>query len=104
MSVQYIVSFANIVHILVLYFTYFFRKSLQLAKQLGDLALEAQACYSLGNTYTLIRDYSQSIDYHARHLSIAEQLQDKLGQVCLPFRPSFHHGVPVDEDRYPVQL
>lgn len=57
------------------------RKALQLAKQLGDLALEAQACYSLGNTYTLLRDYNQAIDYHMRHLAIAEQLQDKLGQV-----------------------
>lgn len=56
---------------------------MQLAKQLGDLALEAQACYSLGNTYTLLRDYSQSIEYHTRHLAIAEQLQDKLGQVIL---------------------
>ena len=57
------------------------RKALQLAKHLGDLALEAQACYSLGNTFTLLRDYTQAIDYHLRHLNIAEELQDKLGQV-----------------------
>ena len=58
-----------------------FRKAQQLAKQLGDLALEAQACYSLGNTFTLLRDYQQAIEYHMRHLSIAQELQDKLGQV-----------------------
>ena len=57
------------------------RKAQQLAKQLGDLALEAQACYSLGNTFTLLRDYQQAIEYHMRHLSIAQELQDKLGQV-----------------------
>ena len=52
-----------------------------MAKQLGDLALEAQACYSLGNSSTLLRDYNQAIDYHLKHLQIAQELQDKLGQV-----------------------
>ena len=32
-----------------------YRKTLQLAKQLRERALEAQACYSLGNTYTLLK-------------------------------------------------
>lgn len=49
-----------------------FRRTLQLAKQLGDRALEAQACYSLGNTYTLLRDYATAIEYHMQHWQIAQ--------------------------------
>ena len=47
---------------------------------MGDRAVEAQACYSLGNTYTLIRDYSAAIEYHLRHLAIAQQLMDRVGE------------------------
>ena len=57
-----------------------FRKTLLLAQDLGDRAVEAQACYSLGNTYTLLRDYPTAIDYHLRHLRIAEELMDKVGE------------------------
>ena len=56
------------------------RKSLALAKQLADLALEAQACYSLGNTYTLLRCYELAVEYHMQHLTIAQQLNDKVGE------------------------
>lgn len=56
------------------------RKTLQLAQELGDRAVEAQACYSLGNTYTLLRDYPTAIHYHLRHLAIAEELADKVGE------------------------
>ena len=56
------------------------RKTLLLAQDLGDRAVEAQACYSLGNTYTLLRDYPTAIDYHLRHLRIAEELMDKVGE------------------------
>lgn len=56
------------------------RKTLQIARQLGDQALEAQACYSLGNTYTLLRDYERAIDYHVQHLQIAKALQDRVGE------------------------
>lgn len=61
-----------------LYFS--FRRTLVLAQELGDRAVEAQACYSLGNTYTLIRDYSAAIEYHLRHLAIAQQLMDRVGE------------------------
>ena len=57
-----------------------FRKTLQIAKELSDKALEAQACYSLGNTYTLLRDFEQAIEYHVRHLNIAKELNDKVGE------------------------
>lgn len=56
------------------------RRSLQIAKQLGDKALEAQACYSLGNTYTLLTDYEKAIEYHLRHLEIARELEDRVGE------------------------
>lgn len=56
------------------------RKTLQIAKLLGDKALEAQACYSLGNTYTLLRDYEKAIEYHMRHLQIAQELNDRVGE------------------------
>lgn len=42
--------------------------------------MEAQACYSLGNTYTLLRDYPMAIHYHLRHLAIAQELNDKVGE------------------------
>lgn len=65
------------------------RKALQLARQLKDLAVEAQACYSLGNTYTLLQDYERAIDYHLKHLIIAQDLNDR----C------FHALVVVEELR-----
>merc|ERR1712156_1391346 len=40
----------------------------------------AQACYSLGNTYTLLKDYPNAIEYHLRHLRIAQELFDKVGE------------------------
>jgi len=51
-----------------------------LAQELEDRAVEAQACYSLGNTYTLLRDYNTAVDYHLRHLDIAQKLHDRIGE------------------------
>lgn len=48
--------------------------------ELGERAVEAQACYSLGNTYTLLRDFPTAIDHHQRHLGIAQELGDKIGE------------------------
>lgn len=39
--------------------------------------MEAQACYSLGNTYTLLQDFERAIDYHLKHLIIAQDLNDR---------------------------
>lgn len=55
------------------------RKTLQLSRQLRDQAVEAQACYSLGNTYTLLRDYERAAEFHLRHLLIAQELADRWG-------------------------
>lgn len=57
-----------------------FRRTLALSIELGERAVEAQACYSLGNTYTLLRDFPTAIDYHQRHLTIAQELGDKVGE------------------------
>lgn len=54
-----------------------FRKTLQLSRQLRDQVMEAQACYSLGNTYTLLQQYERAIDYHLKHLHIAQELTDR---------------------------
>lgn len=62
---------------------FFFRKTLLLARQLKDRAVEAQSCYSLGNTYTLLQDYDKAIDYHLKHLAIAQELKDR----CVPTSP-----------------
>ena len=62
------------------YCHYVTRKTLQIARQLGERALEAQACYSLGNTYTLMRDYHLAIQYHVQHLRIAQELHDRVGE------------------------
>ncbi|KAJ8376166.1 hypothetical protein SKAU_G00067460 [Synaphobranchus kaupii] len=56
------------------------RRTLLLARQLRDRAVEAQACYSLGNTYTLLQDYERAIDYHLKHLIIAQDLNDRIGE------------------------
>ncbi|KAL8174575.1 UNVERIFIED_CONTAM: hypothetical protein K2H54_049192 [Gekko kuhli] len=52
-------------------------KTLQLSRQLKDQAVEAQSCYSLGNTYTLLQDYERAIEYHLKHLTIAQELEDR---------------------------
>lgn len=59
---------------------YFLRYALQIARSLGDRALEAQACYSLGNTHTLMQDYARSIEFHLHHMSIAQELGDRVGE------------------------
>lgn len=51
-----------------------------MARQLKDRAIEAQSCYSLGNTYTLLQDYEKAIDYHLKHLTIAQELNDRIGE------------------------
>ena len=57
------------------------RKTLQLSRQLKDAAVEAQACYSLGNTYTLLQDHERAAEYHLRHLLIAQELADRCGRL-----------------------
>lgn len=51
-----------------------------LAIELNDKIIEAQACYSLGNTYTLLSDFDLAIEYFLRHLKIAQSLRDRIGE------------------------
>jgi len=53
---------------------------LALSVDLGSATLEAQSCYSLGNTYALLRNHSLALEFHSRHLAIAQQLKDKIGE------------------------
>ena len=53
---------------------------MHLALEFGDRAGEAQAQYSLGTTYTLVKDYPKAVEYHLRHLTIAQDLLDKFGE------------------------
>ncbi|KAF4517770.1 hypothetical protein B566_EDAN002975 [Ephemera danica] len=72
---------------------------LKIAREFGDKAAERRAHsnlgnahiflgefdtaaehYNLGNTYTLLRDYPTAIDYHLRHLKIAQELVDRMGE------------------------
>lgn len=62
------------------FFLFICRRTLALSIELGERAVEAQACYSLGNTYTLLRDFPTAIEYHQRHLTIAQELGDKVGE------------------------
>uniref|UniRef100_A0A8C6X8P4 G protein signaling modulator 1 n=1 Tax=Naja naja TaxID=35670 RepID=A0A8C6X8P4_NAJNA len=55
-------------------------KTLHLSRQLKDQTVEAQTCYSLGNTYTLLEDYEKAVEYHLKHLAIAQELGDRVGE------------------------
>ncbi len=55
----------------------YFRNALEVSKEVSDVAFEAQSCYSLGNTYTLMENYQKAVDYHTRHLHYAMQLGDQ---------------------------
>lgn len=67
----------NVVSIVIWFFLHGYRRTLALSEELGDAAVEAQACYSLGNTYTLLREYRAAEQYHARHLAAARRLGDR---------------------------
>ena len=47
-------------------------------QELGDRALEGQSCFCLGNTYTLLRDFPTAIEYHMKHLRIAQVSQTQV--------------------------
>lgn len=50
--------------------------------------MEAQACYSLGNTYTLLQDHERAAEYHLRHLVIAQELADRCAGRTRPGAPA----------------
>jgi len=44
---------------------------------IGDSAYEAQSCYSLGDVYTLWKNYPKALEYYTKHLHYAIELGDK---------------------------
>ena len=53
-------------------------QSLSVSSFLSDVAMEAQAAFSLGNTFMLMKDYDKATEYLTRHLKIARDLDDKV--------------------------
>jgi len=58
----------------------YYKKTRELAQKLHDKAVEAQSCYSLGNTYTLLKQYTLAVELHLEHLQFAQQLNDRVGE------------------------
>ena len=50
---------------------------MEVSRDMNDIAFEAQACYSLGNTHTLMQNHLKAAEFHQLHLSFAIQLQDR---------------------------
>lgn len=46
-------------------------------RDLGDVAAQGRACGNLGNTFYLLGDFAQAINYHEERLAIARQFGDK---------------------------
>ena len=42
--------------------------------------MQAQACFSLGHSCTLLRDYSAAVVYYLRHLQAVWEAGDRVGQ------------------------
>lgn len=59
---------------------FLYRETLRLGQELGDKVIEAQACFSLGNCYTLLHNYQKALEYHLRHYKIAQELADRIGE------------------------
>ena len=62
------------------FLTYIFfmcRKALEVSKEMGDCAYEAQSCYSLGDVYTLMKNFHKAIEYYTKHLHHAVDLGDR---------------------------
>ena len=55
-------------------------QSLSVSMELVDVAMEAQAAFSLGNTFMLMKDYDKATEYLTRHLKIARDLNDKVNE------------------------
>lgn len=51
-----------------------------ISQELANPVLEAQAYFSIGNAYFLLKDYKSSIEFYLKHLKFAQLLDDKLGQ------------------------
>ena len=67
--------------------------------ELKDVAMEAQAAFSLGNTFMLMKDFDKAVEYLTRHLKIARDLSDKVSLV-VHLRLDMVHIVFVENHNY----
>ena len=51
-----------------------------IAQDMSDSAMEAQACYCLGATCSLMNRHRDAIKYYLEHLHIAQRLSDRVGE------------------------
>lgn len=49
-------------------------------EDVGDSAAQGRACGNLGNTYYLLGDFQEAIDYHQKRLKIAREFGDKAAE------------------------
>jgi tetratricopeptide (TPR) repeat protein len=60
--------------------TEFYQQSLNLAREVGDLAGEGTALGNLGNTYEYLGQHERAIDCHQQHMKIAQKNGDREGE------------------------
>ena len=58
----------------------YYERCLSVAKELGDKALEGDACSGLGYAFHEQSNYTIAEKYHNQHLNIAKSLKDKSGE------------------------
>ena len=51
-----------------------------IARSMADAAIEAQACYCLGATNSLMNRHRDAIKFYLEHLHIAQRLTDRVGE------------------------
>jgi len=56
---------------------YFHRRAFDVSMAMGDSAYEAQSCYSLGEVYTLWKNYPKALEFYTKHLHYAIDLGDR---------------------------
>jgi len=51
------------------------RQSLQISKEIDALPLERNACFCLYQSYSLMNDYNQALQYHERYVILSDSIQ-----------------------------
>ena len=54
-------------------------------RTIGDKAGEAKACGNVGNTLKVLGNFDDALDYCHQHLTLADQLKDKVSLALLLF-------------------